>query len=143
MNRLCCGCQTITTSSTTGLLLSITPPPPAAAAAPSLGVEESAAAPDDAPPPTPTSLLALPTALSPPSVTACPRACCVRLEWCVLRLVVVLCVFFFFPIYSGRQTRWKYQPGSHRISHPPSFFGDACLNFSREKDSAISFPRRP
>ena len=27
------------------------------------------------------------------------------------------------------------------ISHPPSFCG-ACLNFSREKDSAIPFPRR-
>ena len=26
--------------------------------------------------------------------------------------------------------------------HPPSFCG-ACLNFSREKDSAIPFPRRP
>ena len=32
--------------------------------------------------------------------------------------------------------------GSHRISHPPSFCS-ACLNFSREKDSAIPFPRRP
>ena len=31
---------------------------------------------------------------------------------------------------------------SHRNSHPPSFC-DACLNFSREKDSAIPFPRRP
>ena len=30
----------------------------------------------------------------------------------------------------------------HRISHPPSFCG-ACLTFSREKDSAIPFPRRP
>ena len=29
---------------------------------------------------------------------------------------------------------------SHRISHPPSFYG-ACLNYSREKDSAIPFPR--
>ena len=29
-----------------------------------------------------------------------------------------------------------YQPGSHRISHPPSFCG-ACLYFSRDKDSAI------
>ena len=28
---------------------------------------------------------------------------------------------------------------SHRIFHPPSFRG-ACLNFSREKDSAIFFP---
>ena len=48
----------------------------------------------------------------------------------------------FLPIHSGHQVRWTYQPGSHRISHPPSFCG-ACLNFSREKDSAISFPRRP
>ena len=30
---------------------------------------------------------------------------------------------------------------THRISHPPSFCG-ACLNFSREKDSAIPFRRR-
>ena len=36
----------------------------------------------------------------------------------------------------------KYQPGSHRISHPPSFCG-ACLYFSREKGSAVPFPRRP
>ena len=113
VNRLCCGCQTITI----------------------LGVEGSAAAPDDAPPPK--SLLAPPT-LSPPSMTtACPRACCVRSEWCFLRLVVVLCVCVFFSTYSGRQNRWKYQPGSHRISHPPSFCGGACLNSSREKDSAI------
>ena len=47
------------------------------------------------------------------------------------------CVCVFFPIYSGRQIRWKYQPGSHRISHSPSFCG-ACFNFSREKDSAIT-----
>ena len=31
---------------------------------------------------------------------------------------------------------------SHRMSHPPSFCG-ACLHFSREKDSAVPFPRRP
>ena len=67
----------------------------------------------------------------------------------------------FLPIHSGHQVRWTYQPGLHRrkvtqdfsstgytggrsrrISHPPSFCG-ACLNFSREKDSAIPFPRRP
>ena len=54
----------------------------------------------------------------------------------------------FLPIYSGHQVRWTYQPESHtggrshRISHPPSFCG-ACLNFSREKNSAIPFPRRP
>ena len=55
----------------------------------------------------------------------------------------LLCVCVcFLPIHSGHQVRWTYQPGSHRISHPPSFCG-ACLNFSREKDSAIPFPRRP
>ena len=39
-------------------------------------------------------------------------------------------------------TAKKYQPWSHRISHPPSFCG-ACLYSSREKDSAVPFPRRP
>ena len=134
LNRLCCGCQTITI-----LLLSTAPPPPAAAAAPSFGVEGSTAAPDGAPPPT--SLLAPPT-LSSLSMTAHPRACCVRSGWCFLRRIVVLCVCVFFPIYSGRQNRWKYQPGSHRTSHPPSFCGGTCLIFSRGKDSAIPFPRR-
>ena len=52
-----------------------------------------------------------------------------------------MCVCFL-PTHSGHQVRWTYQPGSHRISHTPSFCG-ACLNFSREKDSAIPFPRRP
>ena len=54
---------------------------------------------------------------------------------------VCVCVCFL-PIHSGHQVRWTYQPGSHRISHTPSFCG-ACLNFSREKDSAVPFPRRP
>ena len=53
-----------------------------------------------------------------------------EIEFCVC---VCVC---FLPIHSGHQVRWTYQPGSHRISHPPSFCG-ACLNFSREKDSAI------
>ena len=30
---------------------------------------------------------------------------------------VCVCVCFL-PIYSGRQVRWMYQPGSHRFSHP-------------------------
>ena len=34
------------------------------------------------------------------------------------------------------------QEEGHRIPHPPSFCG-ACLNFYREKDPAIPFPRRP
>ena len=50
------------------------------------------------------------------------------------------------PIYSGRQACGRTGRGptggrSHRIS-PPSFCG-ACLNYSREKDSAVPFPRRP
>ena len=47
---------------------------------------------------------------------------------------------WFLPIHSGHQVRWTYQPGSHRTSHPP--FSGGRLNFSREKDSAIPFPRR-
>ena len=59
--------------------------------------------------------------------------------------VVCVCVFCH-PIYSGRQACGRTSRGhtrgrSHRIS-PPSFCG-ACLNFSREKDSAVPFPRRP
>ena len=34
------------------------------------------------------------------------------------------------------------QEEGHRIFNPPSFCG-ACLDFCREKDSAIPFPRRP
>ena len=61
-------------------------------------------------------------------------------------LLVVSCVVFFSFIldikFVGR-TSWGHTGGrSHRIFHPPSFCG-ACLNFSREKDSALPFPRRP
>ena len=63
-----------------------------------------------------------------------------RLDVLKLTQCVYVCVCFL-PIHSGHQVRWTYQPGSHRISHPPSICG-ACLNFSREKDSAIPFPRR-
>ena len=55
----------------------------------------------------------------------------------------------FLPIYSERHVRWMYQPGVTQeeghagfILIPPSFCG-ACLYFSREKDSAVPFPRRP
>ena len=58
-----------------------------------------------------------------------------------------VCVCFFFPFildmkFVGRTSRGHTGGRSHRISHPPSFCG-ACRNFSREKDSAIPFPRRP
>ena len=59
---------------------------------------------------------------------------------------VCVCVFSvcFLPIHSGhkfvgRTSRGHTGGRSHRISHPPSFSG-ACLNFSREKDSAFHFP---
>ena len=62
-------------------------------------------------------------------------------------MYTVLCVCVFFPFildikFVARTSRGHTGGRSHRISHPPSFCG-ACLNFSREKDSAIHFPRRP
>ena len=57
----------------------------------------------------------------------------------------VFCVFFPSILdikFVGRTSRGHTGGRSHRIYHPPSFCG-ACLNFSREKDSAIPFPRRP
>ena len=58
-----------------------------------------------------------------------------------------LCVCVFFPFildvkFVGRTSRGHIGGRSHRVFHPPSFCG-ACLNFSREKDSAIPFPRPP
>ena len=58
---------------------------------------------------------------------------------------VCVCVFFPFILdimFVGRTSRGHTGGRSHRISHPPSFCG-ACLHFSREKDSATLFPRRP
>ena len=58
-----------------------------------------------------------------------------------------MCVCVFFPFIldvrlvertSRSHTGWR----SHMFPFPPSFCG-ACLNFSREKDSAVPFPRRP
>ena len=58
-----------------------------------------------------------------------------------------LCVCVFFPSildikFVGRTSRGHTGGRSHRIFNPPSFCG-ACLDFCREKDSAIPFPRRP
>ena len=58
-----------------------------------------------------------------------------------------VCVFFVFPFildikFVGCTSRGHKGGRSHRIFHPPSFCG-ACLTFSREKDSANPFPRRP
>ena len=58
---------------------------------------------------------------------------------------VCVCVFFPFVLgikFVGRTSRGHTGGRSHRISHPPSFCG-ACLSFSREKDLAIHFARRP
>ena len=58
--------------------------------------------------------------------------------------VCVLCVFFPFILdikFVRRTSRGHTGRRSHRIS-PPSFCR-ACLNFSREKDSAVPSPRRP
>ena len=57
------------------------------------------------------------------------------------------CVCVFFPSildikFVGRTSRGHTGGRSHRIFNPPSFCG-ACLDFCREKDSAIPFPRRP
>ena len=61
-------------------------------------------------------------------------------------LCVCVCVCVFFPSIldiNGRTSRGHTGGRSHRIFNPPSFCG-ACLDFCREKDSAIiPFPRRP
>ena len=57
----------------------------------------------------------------------------------------VVCVFFPSILdikFVGRSSRGHTGGRSHRIFNPPSFCG-ACLDFCREKDSAIPFPRRP
>ena len=57
----------------------------------------------------------------------------------------VFCVFFPSILdikFVGRTSRGHTGGRSHRIFNPPSFCG-ACLDFCREKDSAIPFPRRP
>ena len=58
-----------------------------------------------------------------------------------------VCVCVFFPSildikFVGRTSRGHTGGRSHRIFNPPSFCG-ASLDFCREKDSAIPFPRRP
>ena len=60
---------------------------------------------------------------------------------------VTVCVCVFFPSildikFVGRTSRGHTGGRSHRIFNPPSFCA-ACLDFCREKDSAIPFPRRP
>ena len=69
----------------------------------------------------------------------------VFLVYVVYVLVSLCCVFFPFILdikFVGRTSRGHTGGRPHRISHPPPSFCGACLNFSREKDSAIPFPRR-
>ena len=66
---------------------------------------------------------------------------------CFLAPKELYCVCVFFPSildikFVGRTSRGHTGGRSHRIFNPPSFCG-ACLDFCREKDSAIPFPRRP
>ena len=63
-----------------------------------------------------------------------------------LQIISGVCVCCLI-IYSGQQACGRTSRGhtggrSHRISHTPFFCG-ARLNFCREKDSAVPFPRRP
>ena len=62
------------------------------------------------------------------------------------RVCVCVCVCVFFPFsldikFVGHTSRGHTGGRSHGISHPPSFCS-ACLNFSREKDSAIPFLKK-
>ena len=71
--------------------------------------------------------------------------CTIYLDQEFRTTVCVFCVLFPFILdikFVGRTSRGHTGGRSHRISHPPSFCG-ACPNFSRDKDSAIPFPRRP
>ena len=68
-----------------------------------------------------------------------------RRIWPFLSLRRRVCVFFPSILdikFVGRTSRGHTGGRSHRIFNPPSFC-EACLDFCREKDSAIPFPRRP
>ena len=67
---------------------------------------------------------------------------CLNASSRVCALCVFVCVFFPSILdINGRTSRGHTGGRSHRIFNPPSFCG-ACLDFCREKDSAIPFPRR-
>ena len=66
-----------------------------------------------------------------------------RTVCCVVVCVCVLSFHLFWTL-----GLWTYQPGPHRRKVTEDFsstssFSGACLYFSREKDSAVPFLRRP
>ena len=64
---------------------------------------------------------------------------------CMAVTLQYVCVFFLFILdvkFDGYASRGHTGGKSNMISHPPSFCG-AYLSFSREKGSAVPFPRRP
>ena len=66
-------------------------------------------------------------------------------RWHYTSIKKYVCVFFPSILdikFVGRTSRGHTGGRSHRIFNPPSFCG-ACLDFCREKDSAVPFPRRP
>ena len=84
------------------------------------------------------SLVALSRLVTRASLWGPPAGATCRALW------ACVCVFFPFILdikFDGRTSRGHTGGRSHRISHPTSFCG-ACLNFTREKNSAIPFPRR-
>ena len=82
---------------------------------------------------------------SPPSYVVTTMDFILYFLWSHHYNVCVVCVFFPSILdikFVGRTSRGHTGGRSHRIFNPPSFCG-ACLDFCREKDSAIPFPRRP
>ena len=64
-------------------------------------------------------------------------------SFCGVCVCVCVCVFSSHSLWTSMDVpAGVTQEEGNRIFHPPSFCG-ACLNFSREKDSVIPFPRRP
>ena len=53
----------------------------------------------------------------------------------------LFCLFWTLDLWTN-QPWWGHTGGRSRRISPPSFCG-TCLNFYREKDSTIYFPRRP
>ena len=88
---------------------------------------------------------AISTIISEKQKASCCCCCCLHINRSGLNHTQFVCVFFPSILdikFVGRTSRGHTGGRSHRIFNPPSFCG-ACLDFCREKDSAIPFPRRP